>query len=150
MLCVLILYISGGDYSLKSTPNDRVFEKLYMPILFTLRVFARILLRGNHRRNTFRISFWCPAWDSNPGFSSNKPTYYLLDHGDFECTLYTNKKWSHSRVFEKARAGTFYFKNVRYTDCVGLNRARQSRRRVVVIQSVLCEDAFRVKRMIVV
>ena len=22
------------------------------------------------------------AWDSNPGFSSNKPTHYLLDHGD--------------------------------------------------------------------
>ena len=28
MLCVLILYISGGTYSLKSTPNDRIFEKL--------------------------------------------------------------------------------------------------------------------------
>ena len=46
MLCVLILYISGG------TPNDR-FEKLFMAILFTLRVFARNLLRGNRRRNTF-------------------------------------------------------------------------------------------------
>ena len=29
MLCVLILYISGGTYSLKSTPNDRFFEKLF-------------------------------------------------------------------------------------------------------------------------
>ena len=44
MLCVLILYISGGTYSLKSTPNDRFFEKLFMAILFTLRVFARNLL----------------------------------------------------------------------------------------------------------
>ena len=26
-------------------------------VLFTLRVFARNLLRGNRRRNTFRISF---------------------------------------------------------------------------------------------
>ena len=43
-------------YSLKSTPNDR-FEKLFMAILFTLRVFARNLLRGNRRRNSFRISF---------------------------------------------------------------------------------------------
>ena len=82
MLYVLILYISGGTYSLKSTPNDR-FEKLFMAILFTLRVFARNLLRENRQRNTFRILFWCPAWDSNPGFSSNKPTHYLLDHGDF-------------------------------------------------------------------
>ena len=51
--------------------------------LFILRVFARNLLRENRRRNTFRISFWCLAWGSNSGFSSNKPTHYLLDHGDF-------------------------------------------------------------------
>ena len=38
------------------------------------------------RRNTFRISFRFLTWDSNPGFSSNKPTHYLLDHGDF--TIY--------------------------------------------------------------
>ena len=83
MLCVLILYISGGTYSLQSAPNDRFFEKLFMEICFTLRVFARNLLRGNRRRNPFRISFWCLTWGSNPGFSSNKPTHYLLDHGDF-------------------------------------------------------------------
>ena len=78
MLCVLILYISGGTYCLKSTQNDRFSEKLFMAILFTLRVFAR-----NRRRNTFRISLWCLAWGSNPGFSSDKPTHYLLGHGDF-------------------------------------------------------------------
>ena len=49
--------------------------------LFTLRVYARNLLRGNCRRNTFRILLWCLA--SNPVFSSNKPIHYLLDHGDF-------------------------------------------------------------------
>ena len=43
MLCVLFLYISGGIYSLKSTPNDRYFEKLFMTILFALKVFARNL-----------------------------------------------------------------------------------------------------------
>ena len=84
MLCVLILYISGGTFSLKSIPNHRFFEKLFMAILFTLRVLARNLLRGNRRRNTFRILSWCLAWHSNPGFSSNKPTHYLLDHGDFK------------------------------------------------------------------
>ena len=55
-----------------------------MAIFFTLRVFARNQLRGNRRRNTFFcILFLCLAWGSNPGFSSNKPTKYLLDHGDF-------------------------------------------------------------------
>ena len=77
-----ILYISGGAYSLKSIPNER-FEKFFMAILFTLRVFARNLLRGNRRRNTFRISFWCLAWDFNAGFWYNKPTHYLLDHANF-------------------------------------------------------------------
>ena len=49
----LILYISGGTYSLKSTPDDRFLWKLFMAILFTLRVFSRNLLRENRRRNTF-------------------------------------------------------------------------------------------------
>ena len=89
MLCVLILYISGGTYILKSTSNDRFFEKLFMAFVFTLRVFARNLLRENRRRNTFRISFWCLAWDSNHGFTSYKPTHYLLDHGDFNNFIYS-------------------------------------------------------------
>ena len=41
VVCVLILYTSGGAYSLKST----------------LRVFARNLLRGNRRRNIFCMLF---------------------------------------------------------------------------------------------
>ena len=84
VVCVNFIHKCRGTYSLKSTPNDRFLEKLFMAILFTLRVFARNLLRGNRRRNTFLISFWCLAWGSNPGFSSNKPTHYLLDHGDFK------------------------------------------------------------------
>ena len=38
---------------------------------------------GNRRRNTFRILFWCLAWCSDSGFSSNKPTHYLLQQGNF-------------------------------------------------------------------
>ena len=83
MWYVLILYISDGNYNLMSTLNERFFEKLFMAILFTLRAFVRNLLRGNRRRNTFRILFWCLAWGSTPGLTSNKPTHYLLDHGDF-------------------------------------------------------------------
>ena len=29
MLCVLILYVSGGTYGLKSTPNDRIFWETF-------------------------------------------------------------------------------------------------------------------------
>ena len=70
-----------------------IFEKLFMAILFTHRVFVRNLLRGNRRRNNFRMLFWCLAWDSNPGFSSNKPTDYLLDHG-----LHSDLKTSKSQM----------------------------------------------------
>ena len=64
--------------------NDRFFfRNFFMSILFNLRVFARNL-RGNPRRNTFCILFWCLAWGSNPGFTYNKPTYYRLDYGDFK------------------------------------------------------------------
>ena len=31
----------------------------------------------------FVFHFWCLAWGSNRDFTSNKPTHYLLDHGDF-------------------------------------------------------------------
>ena len=82
MLCVLILYISGRTYSSKSTPNDRFLEKLFMAILFILRVFARNLLTRNLRRNTFCILFVCLVSSSNPGFISNRPTLYLLEYGD--------------------------------------------------------------------
>ena len=75
-------HLCGGTYSLKSTPNDRFFEKLFMASLIYSQSFCqKSAERGNRRRNTFRISFWCLAWHSNPGFSSNKPTHYLLDHG---------------------------------------------------------------------
>ena len=32
-------YVSGGTYSLKSTPNDRFFEKLFMVIFYLLSEF---------------------------------------------------------------------------------------------------------------
>ena len=65
-------------------PNGRFFwESFHCNFIFTLRVFARNLLRGNHWRNTSHILFWCLACGSNPYFMSNKPTHYLLDHGVF-------------------------------------------------------------------
>ena len=55
----LLLCYKTHSYNtlLKSTPNDRVFEKLFMEIVFILRVFARNLLRRNGRKSTFCILF---------------------------------------------------------------------------------------------
>ena len=50
-------YISGGTYSLKATPNDRFFWKLFMAFLFTLRLFARNLLNRNSPRKYFLYFF---------------------------------------------------------------------------------------------
>ena len=83
-LCVLNFIHKWRDLQFKVDSERQIFwETFHVNFFFTLRVFARNLLRGNRRRNTFRISFWCLTWDSNPGFSSNKPTHYLLDHGDY-------------------------------------------------------------------
>ena len=69
---VLILYVSGGIYSLTSTPKDRFLRNFFMASLLTLSVFARI---------NFIFHFWWLTWDMNPGFcTSNKPTQYILDH----------------------------------------------------------------------
>ena len=40
MLCVLILYISGGTYGLKSTPNDGFFGELFMAIFIYSQRFC--------------------------------------------------------------------------------------------------------------
>ena len=59
MMWALILYVSGGTYSLMSTPNDRFVRNFYMAgLLFTLTVFPKNLLRANHPGNIFfHISF---------------------------------------------------------------------------------------------
>ena len=73
------------DLQFKVDSERQIFWEIFHGnFICILRVFVRNLLRGNRRRNNFRISFWCLAWDSNPGFSSNKPADYLLDHGDFK------------------------------------------------------------------
>ena len=83
MLCALILYVRGGTYSLTSTPNDRFLRNFFMAGLFTLRVFARNLLRGSRRRNIFHI-FIFDDWPEvrTQAFASNKSTHYILDHDD--------------------------------------------------------------------
>ena len=82
MLCALILYMNDGTYSLKSTLKDKIFEMLFMTILFTPRDFARNLLRESSRRS---ILLYFALLEDIPdlGFEpSNKPTHYLLHHRD--------------------------------------------------------------------
>ena len=66
MLCALTLYVGGGIYSLMSTPNDSFLRNFFMAGLFTLRIFARNLLRGSRQRNTVCILLCWLDWDSNP------------------------------------------------------------------------------------
>ena len=84
MLCVLILYISGGTYSLRSIPNDRFLRNFIMAILLTRRV-----LEICWKEITEEIpSVFC--FDVWPGFTSNKATHYLLDHGDYYFIVFPN------------------------------------------------------------
>ena len=55
MLCALILYLSGGTYSLTLTPNARFLGNSFMAGLFTLRVFARNLLREKYFLSYFDL-----------------------------------------------------------------------------------------------
>ena len=84
MLCVFIVYISGGDLQFNVDSEQQIFwETCHGNFILRLRVFAGNPPRGNRRRIPFCILFWCLAWGSNPFFTSNKPTHYLLDYSDF-------------------------------------------------------------------
>ena len=39
--------------------------------------------RKSPKKYLFIFSFWCLPWDINLGLTSNKPTHYLLDYGNF-------------------------------------------------------------------
>ena len=67
MLCVLILYTSGGIYSLKSPSNDRFSEKLFMAILFISRVLREICWEEVAEEILFDVGPWA-------GFTSYKWT----------------------------------------------------------------------------
>ena len=66
------------DLLFKVESERQFLEKLFMAILFTLRIFARNLLR-----ELFVFCFL--VWPGAYGFSFNKPTHYLLEHSDLNC-----------------------------------------------------------------
>ena len=92
VVCVYFIH-EWRDLQFQIDSERQIFLRNFSwQFVFTLRVFARNLLRGHRRRNTFRILFWCLAWGSNPGFTSNKPTHFLLDHGNFKVLPVNNGK----------------------------------------------------------
>ena len=50
------------DLQFKVDSERLIFEKLFLAILFTFRIFARNLLRGSRQRNILTFSFWCLTW----------------------------------------------------------------------------------------
>ena len=78
VVCVNFLH-TWRDLQFKVDSEWQIFEKLFMAILFTLRAFARNLLRGSRRRNIsflFRFDIW-------PGI------IWLWDYGDYMILWYS-------------------------------------------------------------
>ena len=75
----------------KSSNSDserQIFKKLFMTILFALRVFARFFCWGiDAEKFFFIILFWCLTWNFNCGIVDNTPIHYLLDYGDYNSIL---------------------------------------------------------------
>ena len=70
-VCVNFIH-KWRNLEFKVDSEQQIFEKLFMVILFIYR-----------RRNIFIFSSSCLTVGLNLGLTSNKPTHYLLDYGDF-------------------------------------------------------------------
>ena len=58
------------DLQFKVDSERQIFWETFHGNFIYSQSFCQISTeRGNRRRNTFRISFRCLAWDTNPGFS---------------------------------------------------------------------------------
>ena len=77
-----------GPTVLKSTPNDRFFEKLFMAIFIYSQSFCQKSAEKKAPKKYFSYFVLMSGLGLEPWlFISNKPTHYLLDHGDFKFTL---------------------------------------------------------------
>ena len=71
VLCVLIFIHKRQNLQFKVDSERQIFEKLFMAVFIYSQSFCQ---KSAERKS--------PKKYSNPGFSSNKPTHYLLGHGD--------------------------------------------------------------------
>ena len=77
----LILYISGGTYSL-TTANDRFLEILFHGRFIYCQSFCQ---KSVERKSSKKYYFFIFRFDFWPGIrtrASDKPTHYLLGYGD--------------------------------------------------------------------
>ena len=83
-MCVNFLLLSGRTYSLTSTPNDRFLRNFFMAGFF----YSQSLCHKSAERKSPKKYFSYFIFDDWPGIwtqalASNKPTHYILDHGNF-------------------------------------------------------------------
>ena len=99
MLYVLILFTSGGNYSLKSIPNDRLFwETFHGNFIYFQSFFCQKSFLILH----FDWVVWPGVW--NVGLMSNKSTHCLLEYGYFNHPHHFIK----TRIVSKSANGQTY------------------------------------------
>ena len=77
MLCVLILYINGRTYSLKSTPNNRFFEKLFMAGFYLLPEFLPEICREEIAEEILFV-FCFDVWPGTPTLAFRLIGQYVI------------------------------------------------------------------------
>ena len=110
MLCALILYVSGGTYSLKSTLKDRIFEKLFMAITIYSQSFCQKFTERKSKIKYFFIFRFVVARRLNLGLSSNKPKRHQLHvSGNFKVRLSSIKKKKKKKTMYAYFVYFFYY-----------------------------------------
>ena len=100
MLCALILYVSGGTYSLMSTPNDIFFFwEAFHGNFICSQSFCQ---QSAERKSPTKYFFPYFVLMSGLGFRSNKSTHYLRPN--YVSILPSSKNCN---VFQKTASGLF-------------------------------------------
>ena len=73
--------LHGLFWSMNGWTKNNRFEKLFIAILYTVRIFAGILLRSSRRNFSNFDSFVMSELRFKPQLPSNKSTHYLLQFG---------------------------------------------------------------------
>ena len=106
----------AGPTVLKSIPNARLFwETFYGNFISHSDFLPEFCWEEIAEKIFFVFRFWCLAWNSNPSYSSNKPTHYLLDHDDFNpltgITIYFSITLMLCAPFLSMNGGTYSLKS---------------------------------------
>ena len=88
------------DLQFKVDSERQIFwETFHGNIIYSQSFCQKSAKRKSRKKYFSYFVLMSGAWDSNPGFSSNKPLHYLLDHGDLnilfkKCNHRTHIKYS--------------------------------------------------------